>query len=34
MMVSSSEGTWPVLLGFKWGRSYHAAAATPLTVRS
>jgi lipooligosaccharide transport system permease protein len=31
MMVSSSEGTWPVLLGFKWGRSYHAAAATPLT---
>jgi lipooligosaccharide transport system permease protein len=24
MMVSSSEGTWPVLLGFKWGRSYHA----------
>jgi lipooligosaccharide transport system permease protein len=22
---------WPVLLGFKWGRSYHAAAATPLT---
>ena len=31
MMVSSSEGSWPVLLGFKWGRSYHAAAATPLT---
>jgi lipooligosaccharide transport system permease protein len=33
MMVSSSEGTWPVLLGFKWGRSFHAAAATPLTPR-
>jgi lipooligosaccharide transport system permease protein len=31
MMVSSTEGTWPVLLGFKFGRSYHAAAATPLT---
>lgn len=31
MMVSSSESTWPVLLGFKWGRVYHAAAATPLT---
>jgi lipooligosaccharide transport system permease protein len=31
MMVSASEGMWPVLLGFKWGRSYHAAAATPLT---
>ncbi len=33
MMVSASEGTWPVHLGFKWGRSYHAAAATPLTPR-
>jgi lipooligosaccharide transport system permease protein len=31
MMVSSAEGTWPVLLGFKWGRSYFAASATPLT---
>jgi lipooligosaccharide transport system permease protein len=31
MMVSASEGTWPVLLGFKFGRVYHAAAATPLT---
>jgi lipooligosaccharide transport system permease protein len=31
MMVSASEGMWPVLLGFKWGRGYHAAAATPLT---
>ena len=31
MMVSSAEATWPVLLGFKWGRSYHAAAATPIT---
>ena len=31
MMVSASEATWPVLLGFKWGRSYYAAAATPLT---
>lgn len=31
MMVSANEGMWPVLLGFKWGRSYHAAAATPLT---
>jgi lipooligosaccharide transport system permease protein len=31
MMVASAEGTWPVMLGFKWGRAYHAAAATPLT---
>src|SRR5262245_5668084 len=31
MMVSASEGTWPVLVGFKYGRSFHAAAATPLT---
>lgn len=31
MIVCSSEGTWPVLLGFKFDRTYHAAAATPLT---
>jgi lipooligosaccharide transport system permease protein len=31
MMVAAGEGLWPVLLGFKWGRGWHAAAATPLT---
>lgn len=31
MMVASSEGTWPVMLGFKWVRVYFAASATPLT---
>ena len=31
MMVSASEGTWPVMLGFKWSRNYFAASATPLT---
>ncbi len=31
MMVTTSEAMWPVVGGFKWHRSYHAAAATPLT---
>jgi lipooligosaccharide transport system permease protein len=31
MMVATSEGMWPVMLGFKYGRGYHAAAATPLS---
>jgi lipooligosaccharide transport system permease protein len=31
MMVSSTEASWPVMVGFKWGRSYHAATATPVT---
>jgi len=31
MMVTVIEGMWPVLGGFKWWRTYHAQAATPLT---
>jgi lipooligosaccharide transport system permease protein len=31
MMVSASEAMWPVHAGFRWGRTYHAAAATPLS---
>lgn len=31
MMVTSAEGMWPVLGGFKWQSGFHAAAATPLT---
>lgn len=33
MMVVSNESLWPILGGFKWMRSYHAQAATPLTPR-
>lgn len=33
MMITSGEAMWPVLGGFKWMRSYHAQAATPLTPR-
>jgi lipooligosaccharide transport system permease protein len=31
MMVTASEAMFPVMGGFKWIRTYHAAAATPLT---
>lgn len=31
MMISTGEAMWPVLGGFKWMRTYHAQAATPLT---
>jgi lipooligosaccharide transport system permease protein len=31
MMVTTSEAMFPVMAGFKWSRTYHAAAATPLT---
>jgi lipooligosaccharide transport system permease protein len=33
MMVTSVEAMWPVVGGFKWMRSFHAQAATPLTPR-
>lgn len=33
MMVTAGEAMWPVLGGFKWMRSFHAQAATPLTPR-
>lgn len=31
MMVTTSEAMFPVMAGFKWMRTYQAAAATPLT---
>lgn len=33
MMIASNEAMWPVMGGFKWMRSFHAQAATPLTPR-
>lgn len=33
MMITTGEAMWPVLGGFKWMRTYHAQAATPLTPR-
>lgn len=33
MIISTGEAMWPVLGGFKWMRTYHAQAATPLTPR-
>lgn len=31
MMIATGEAMWPVLGGFKWMRTFHAQAATPLT---
>jgi lipooligosaccharide transport system permease protein len=31
MMIASGEAMWPVVGGFKWMRTFHAQAATPLT---
>jgi lipooligosaccharide transport system permease protein len=31
MMVCATEAMWPTMGGFKWQRSFHAQAATPLT---
>jgi lipooligosaccharide transport system permease protein len=31
MMICSQESTWPVMGGFKWMRTFHAQAATPLS---
>ena len=31
MMISSQESLWPVLGGFKWQRTFHAQAASPLS---
>ncbi len=31
MMISSGESLWPVMGGFKWQRTFHAQAATPLS---
>ncbi len=30
---AAGESAWPVRLGIKWGRTYHAMIATPLQVR-
>lgn len=31
MMICSQEAMWPVMGGFKWMRTFHAQAATPLS---
>ena len=33
MLISANEAMWPVTGGFKWMRSFHAQAATPLMPR-
>lgn len=33
MMITTGEAMWPVMGGFKWMRTFHAQAATPLTPR-
>ena len=33
MLITGGEAMWPVLGGFKWMRTFHAQAATPLTPR-
>lgn len=30
---AASESSWPVMMGIKWGRRYHAMLATPVRVR-
>jgi lipooligosaccharide transport system permease protein len=32
MQTGAVEGTWPVLAGIKWVKTYHAALATPVRV--
>jgi lipooligosaccharide transport system permease protein len=32
MQTGAMEGTWPVMAGIKWRKSYHAALATPVQV--
>lgn len=31
MMISAQESLWPVMGGFRWQRTFHAQAATPLS---
>jgi lipooligosaccharide transport system permease protein len=33
MQAAAGESLWPVLGGFKWVRTYHAMAATPISAR-
>jgi lipooligosaccharide transport system permease protein len=32
MQTGAVEGSWPVLAGIKWQKTYHAALATPVRV--
>lgn len=32
MQTGASEGTWPVMAGIKWIKTFHAALATPTSV--
>lgn len=31
MMIASNEAMWPVMAGFRWMRTFHAQAATPIS---
>jgi lipooligosaccharide transport system permease protein len=33
MMTGAGEGSFPVVAGIKWVKTYHAALATPLSIR-
>lgn len=33
MQTGASDGSWPVMAGFKWRKDYFATIATPITVR-
>lgn len=33
MQNAANESTWPIMLGIKWGRTFHAMIATPVGVR-
>ncbi|HWC14719.1 MAG TPA: ABC transporter permease [Actinomycetota bacterium] len=32
MQTAANEAMWPVMAGFKWNRTYHAALATPIRI--
>jgi lipooligosaccharide transport system permease protein len=33
MQTGAGDGSWPVMAGIKWTKTYHATLATPITVR-
>ncbi|MGH8875571.1 MAG: ABC transporter permease [Acidimicrobiia bacterium] len=33
MQTGAGDGSWPVLVGIKWAKTYHAALATPVGIR-
>lgn len=33
MMTGTGEGAYPVMMGIKWMKTYHAALATPISIR-